>query len=405
MEEDIRTTIEWIENRLQKFNEVSNALERAIEEYLEWMAANGYAQSTRDAYSRDLEHFLSFVKAGRYHWDDIFTQATFYRIKKPNIRFAVRGLSKHLYVQGKVAKPFDLKNPSAPMDGLFDDYLHYRKKYHQASDRTIRATQRMLEKLAYYLEAHSMKLETLDIEQIDVFLTDILKGFSDGTCRAYRGYLRGFLSYLFHERRLLKKDLAPLITNPPLFAHSKPPKFLRKDEIKRLFAGLAYETAGDLRSAAMVHLAYMLGLRPYEISTLKLDDVNFGKTEIYLRQRKNNRSDKLPLAEPALKVLAAYLVGGRPSSEHRTVFLTLHPPYRPLSSNTVIYCIRSCMQKAGLDATAYWLRHTYAQNLLEAGSSLYEVKEMLGHYSIESTGKYLHIHLKLMRKVLFDETL
>jgi site-specific recombinase XerD len=65
------------------------------------------------------------------------------------------------------------------------------------------------------------------------------------------------------------------------------------------------------------------------------------------------------------------------------------------------------MHKAGFppEASAYWLRHTYAQNLLESGVSLYEIKEMLGHDSIESTRKYLHIHISLMRRVLFDETL
>jgi site-specific recombinase XerD len=63
------------------------------------------------------------------------------------------------------------------------------------------------------------------------------------------------------------------------------------------------------------------------------------------------------------------------------------------------------MRSVGLDAGPYWLRHTYAQNLLEAGASIYEVKEMLGHDSIESTRKYLNIHIELMRKVLFDETL
>jgi site-specific recombinase XerD len=63
------------------------------------------------------------------------------------------------------------------------------------------------------------------------------------------------------------------------------------------------------------------------------------------------------------------------------------------------------MRQAAPCSSAYWLRHTYAQNLLEAGVSIYEIKEMLGHDSIESTKKYLHIHIKLMRKVLFDETI
>jgi len=59
----------------------------------------------------------------------------------------------------------------------------------------------------------------------------------------------------------------------------------------------------------------------------------------------------------------------------------------------------------GMTYNAYCLRHTYAQNLLEAGVSIYEVKEMMGHDSIESTRKYLYVHTKLMREVLFDETL
>ena len=62
------------------------------------------------------------------------------------------------------------------------------------------------------------------------------------------------------------------------------------------------------------------------------------------------------------------------------------------------------MKKACLPSTAYWLRHTYAQNLLEAGCSIFEIKEMLGHDKIESTKNYLRIHIQLMRKVLFDET-
>ena len=63
------------------------------------------------------------------------------------------------------------------------------------------------------------------------------------------------------------------------------------------------------------------------------------------------------------------------------------------------------MKKAGLPSSGYWLRHTYAQNLLETGGSIYEIKEMLGHQSIQSSRRYIYIHTELMRKVLFNETL
>jgi site-specific recombinase XerD len=98
------------------------------------------------------------------------------------------------------------------------------------------------------------------------------------------------------------------------------------------------------------------------------------------------------------------VIAARPESEHRSVFLTLHPPFRAMSANGVGYHITKAMRKAGLVSSAYWLRHTYAQNLLETGCSIFEIKEMLGHDKIESTKLYLHVHIALMRKVLFDET-
>ncbi|MGD9365691.1 MAG: tyrosine-type recombinase/integrase [Desulfobacteraceae bacterium] len=379
------------------------ALEKAIKDHQHWMASQGYSQGTKRIYRWRLTQFLALIKSGNYGWHDIFTPTTLKRFKGP--AHAVTNLSRYLCEQGKIDEPLGHQKPSAPLPGEFEDYLRYRRKVHQTPARSIKTSRRVLSAFARHLERHGIQLQALGIEHIDAFVKDYLQGLSMGSCRHYRWHLRGFLRYLFGERRLLSKDLAPLVTGPPMFARSKPPKFLRQDEIKKLFAALQYTTASELRTAAVIHLAFMLGLRPCEIRLLKLDDVSFGKAEVYLRRRKNNRPNKLPLPDAAIKAIAAYLVGGRAESKHRALFLTLRPPYRPLSANAVNLCIRNCMRSVGLDASAYWLRHTYAQNLLEAGASIYEVKEMLGHDSIESTRKYLNIHIELMRKVLFDETL
>jgi len=149
----------------------------------------------------------------------------------------------------------------------------------------------------------------------------------------------------------------------------------------------------------------MLGLRPKEICLLTLDDVCFSRAEIALGDRKNEKPIVLPLPEETLKVLAAYLIGVRPKSAHRTLFLTLNPPYRPLSSNMLGVTIKLCMQRADVPGSAYWLRHTYAQNLLEAGTSVFEIRDMLGHTRIENTKEYLRVHIKLMRELILDESL
>jgi site-specific recombinase XerD len=188
------------------------------------------------------------------------------------------------------------------------------------------------------------------------------------------------------------------------YAQAKPPNFLRHQEIRKLFANLAIGSASDIRTYALVQLGYTMGLRPKEISRISLEDISFSAQQLKVTERKGTNPVELPMPENTVKAIAAYVIGARPDSEHRRVFLTMHPPFRPLSPNSVGHHITKAMRNSGLLSTAYWLRHTYAQNLLESGASIFEIKEMLGHDKIESTKLYLHVHIKLMRKVLFDET-
>jgi site-specific recombinase XerD len=142
-----------------------------------------------------------------------------------------------------------------------------------------------------------------------------------------------------------------------------------------------------------------------EIGNTTLDDVSFRKAELTLSSRKALNPITLPLPEQTLKALAAYLAKARPQSPSRHVFVSIPFPYAPMRPISVSQCISKAMKHAGLPFSAYALRHTYAQNLLQMGRSIYEIKEMLGHDEIYSTQKYLHIHVDLMRKVLFHETL
>ena len=256
-----------------------------------------------------------------------------------------------------------------------------------------------------YLERHNIKLSLLRVDRIDAFLAEYFVGFSPNTRQTYRFYLRGFLKYLYYPGGIIGKDLSPLVVGPRKFAQNKPPKFFRPHEIKRLFDSFELSSVKDLRNHAMMHLAYGLGLRPDEISLITLDDISFTNSELTLTTRKNGRPTKLPIPENIMKAIAAYILGARPKSSHRQLFLNLVAPYNPVCRSSVGAHITECIRKAGLSGTAYWLRHTYAQNLLEAGASIYEIKEMLGHDYIDSTEKYLHVHIKLMRRVIFNEEL
>jgi integrase/recombinase XerD len=382
-------------------------LVEAIVDYLEWeksIKANGaYRPVTQD--SLILIDFLRFTTSKDMAWEDMFTPHTLKEFshvstfKHPS--GTLLAVSSFLASDGRISWPLSLPRKPFDLPDLFNSYLH--QVSHKASFNYLRQIKGFLASFHHYLEKHSILLTKLKIEDLDQFLAELK--LSSSTRRIYRSHLRGFLTYLHRERRILKKDLAPLLVGPRLFSEQKPPKFLRPQEVQTLFTSLSLYTRSDIRACAMVHLAYTMGLRPVEISTLTLDDISFRKRELTLSHRKGLNPVTLPLPDQTIKTLAAYLTKARPKSLSRHLFVGFPFPYRPMQSISVGQCISKAMKRAGLPYSAYALRHTYAQNLLHMGQSIYEIKEMLGHDTIHSTQKYLHIHVDLMRKVLFHETL
>ena len=379
----------------------------AIGDYLRWMKSEGYAHSTQDGYRRILKRFSRFIEERKIGWESIFTLDTlesFQRATRLRYVAAVRGLSRYLFAQGTIRCAIGRKK-DPPLPQIYQDYLNYYHLSRHVSRTQLNTAKRGLFALNDYLQRTNIKLTQIRIEHIDAFLKAFNAPYALTTRRLHRSHLRGFLRYLHYERNISSKDLAPLVVGPPMFAKSKPPQFLRPHQVKQLFDSLKLSSAKDLRNYAMIHLAYFLGLRPHEISQITLDDISFKKAQLALKNRKNNREVQLPLPENVLKAIMAYIVGARPKSKYRTLFLSLMAPHAPICAGVVGRYLTGCLCNAGLSGTAYWLRHTYAQNMLEAGAEIFEIKEMLGHDSIESSRKYLYVHTELMREVLLDETL
>ena len=381
----------------------------AILDYMRWVKSveehRGGSSSIR--YTQILLDFLIYVIHKGIAWEKMFTIQTLGAFQTysgyKGAQRAIKALSEYLFSQGKIDQPVQLKKPQSPLPDIYEHYLVYLAQSRQPPHLYLRQVRRVLVSFHQYLKSHDLTPAKINIEHLDAFMTSFK--LSQNTHKTYRYHLRGFLKYLYHERRIIKRDLAPLLLGPPQFAQRKLPKFLRPKQVKKLFDCLELSTPTQKRTYAMVHLAYSLGLRPVEISRITLDDISFKKGELTLTKRKGGNPGTLPIAENTIKAIALYLSKDRPKSLSRELFLTHHFPYHPVSSNTVVGYISKAMKQAGLPSSAYWLRHTYAQNLLHMGRSIYEVKEMMGHQNIQSTHRYLHINTELMRKVLFDEEL
>jgi site-specific recombinase XerD len=367
------------------------------------MQENDYRYSVVTTYRGALNQFERFVRRHAISPDRVFTHDTLCAFGKSPHHFpAVRGLSRYLCQKQIIPAP--ITKPVIRLPDIYEAYLDYYEKSRGVHYSAIRYARNVLSGLSQYLEQEHVDLRHLTISQTDMFLTQYNARFQTATKRYNRSALRGFLRYLY-QMQAIKGNQAPLIVAAPIYGLAKPPKFLLPDEITRLFSSLDSTTPQGLRTAALVHIGYTLGLRPKEISQISLDDISFAKGLITIHQRKCDNPVHIPLPEITIKAIAAYIIGARPKSHHRRLFLTFTAPYRPIRAATVCMAIGSQIHRINPAASAYALRHTYAQNLLESGASVFEIKEMLGHDNIQSSSRYLHIHTKLMQRTLFNDTL
>ncbi len=385
--------------------QADSKLDEAIKDYLLWMSNKGYALVTQTLYRRVLGYFTSFICRHAIPWSSTFTVLTLQAfqedVKLTHVLPPIRGLARYLFSQNMVDQPFHRQQQ---LPDIYEQYLCCYVKTKQVHHQHLQRIRRVLTAWHDWLALNKIELFTVEIEVVDKFLAEYNHRFAQQTRQNNRSALRGFLQHLYQKRKI-SKDLAPFVVSAPVYAQAKPPRFLRPKEVQKLFNCFKPVSSKEFRTYAMIYLAYFLGLRPKEISLISLDDISFGRREISLPVRKSNNPIILPLPDDAIKAIAAYIIGARPKSDQRPLFLRGRVPNNPVTPALISHDISNWMRKANLGSSAYWLRHTYAQNLLEANASIFEVKQMLGHDRIQTTRNYIHIHTSMMREVLFNETI
>ena len=201
--------------------------------------------------------------------------------------------------------------------------------------------------------------------------------------------LRGYFRY-----RVTRGDtvhhLTGIMCRPANWQLASLPKALNSDEIERLLGALKHDGPSARRTAAIVHCALDLGLRSSEIAYLGLDDVDWRAATITLRRTKGCREDVMPLPAATGRAIADYLQFERPKTTNRAVFVRrLAPHDQPIGPHLVHQAIRQAYARASLPYTrSHLLRHTMASRLLDGGSSLKEVADVLRHRSLNTTMIY-----------------
>jgi site-specific recombinase XerD len=162
------------------------------------------------------------------------------------------------------------------------------------------------------------------------------------------------------------------------------PGVLSPDEVVRLL-----DAVKPGRDRVLFQTAYACGLRLHELTQLRVDAVDGARRVVIVRQGKGRKDRLVPLSARLLELLRAYWLERRP----RVWLFPGQRTGRPLSDALVQRLCQKAVRRAGLakPATMHTLRHCFATHMLEAGVDLLALQAMMGHASLQTTMRYLHV--------------
>jgi integrase len=184
--------------------------------------------------------------------------------------------------------------------------------------------------------------------------------------------------------------LSAVISAPVHWRLASLPRALRPEEVERLLNSFTPERRWPKRGYAIVRCAADMGLRCGEIASLMLSDIDWRAGTVTLRSTKSRRQDILPLPMETGQALADYLQHERPPSSNPVLFIRrCGASDQAITSMAIQKLIKRAGRRVGLTHfSAHALRHTLACRLVESGSSLKEVADVLRHRSLETTRIY-----------------
>lgn len=172
----------------------------------------------------------------------------------------------------------------------------------------------------------------------------------------------------------------------------KLPNVLSKAEVKKIIDSLT-----NIKHRMMISLIYACGLRRSELLNLKFNDINSDRNLLFIAQSKGNKDRIVPIGEGLIESLRDYYRDYRPE---KWLFEGQKKGTR-YSEKSLESVLKKAISIAGIDkpVTLHWLRHSYATHLLENGTDLRYIQELLGHKSSRTTEVYTHVSQRNIQQI------
>lgn len=293
----------------------------------------------------------------------------------------------------------------------FEEALTAYEKECENNEYSRRGMRTRLQRLFFFVDYLSL-CKVIDVSEItpkiisDYVITICPK--HEKSIAAILTTLRVFLRFLYLNR-YTEKNLSLSVPKQNRYYYPSIPSTWEPAEVKRMLDTIDQGSPVGKRDYAILLLVANLGIRAGDIKALKLSDLDWTAKTITITQEKTKVEVTYPILHNVGWALIDYLQNARPVCESPYLFVRLHAPYEAFGENANLHnIITKYTRLAGITVPhgkrhgLHSLRHSLASTLLEQGTSLAVISEILGHVDSKSTSVYLHTDLNGLKACALD---
>ena len=277
----------------------------------------------------------------------------------------------------------------------FLSYLEYELNY---SNLTVKGYSDEIEKYLTYTKEHNVNYKKISNDDIRNYLKylDNLK-YSKSSISRNLSSIRTYYKYLL-DKKVVDSNPFKSISNPK--KDKKLPNFLNYEEIMKIFDSIDEENILGKRDRCIVEVLYDTGVRVSELVNIKIKDIDFSEKTISIFG-KGRKERIVYFGDYLYDVLNDYINSCRNIllSNKSCEYLILNSRGLQITTRGVEKIIDKVVKDASLKhkISPHVLRHTFATHMLNGGSDIKTIQQLLGHESLSTTGIYTHISNDVLR--------
>jgi integrase len=248
------------------------------------------------------------------------------------------------------------------------------------------------------------RLADCDARTVEAFVAT-LSGYQAKTVEQKLCAVRSFLRFAAHQGQV-DADVLKAVPTVKSSKYARVPSVWDAADVTKILDGIDRGNPSGKRDYAIIALIARLGLRSIDVKRLEFDDFDWPGNRLWVNQAKTGRRIQLPLLKDVGWAVIDYIRHGRPTTtDCRRVFVRHTVPIGPFSDQDHLHqilCKHARVAHVALSDKRrhgmHSLRHTLATRLMEGGTPIEQIADILGHGSVGSTGVYLKTSLGLLRQ-------